>query len=313
MNKFVKSTFSSIQTEADCYREAVREALLGYRKAMERAATESKQYKDEDSFLDSKRTTARTEAQAKIKAAEAVFVADLKRDVDSLRGDLCEHLGTRPNVALVNALHLYRDFDLEPGRMEVESLLELNNGNCLGIRLLNKILEDTKSTIRVDAPDATDFESDLDSLERLTYGNFMYAPLDLHHEVAEVFSGMPHLRTRPDGSIYDFGDKWDSRSILTATHSFQEELKAVDAMGERWSANTPITLKHLSIYEDKTDPATGATITAGQQAAADIAETGHAAQVVESNSPTVEAVRQRAHEQAETAAQAAEGTKKFML
>lgn len=298
MNKLVKSTFSSIQTEADCYREAIREALFGYRKAMERAATESKQYKDEDSFLDSQRTTARTEAQDKIKAAEATFVADLKRDVDSLRGDLCEHLVTRPNAGLVNALHLYRDFGLQPGRMDVESLLELNNGNCLGIRLINKILEDTKSTIRVDAPDATDYETDLDGLERLTHGHFMYAPLDFHHEAVEVFGGTPRLQMRPDGSTYDAGFRWDSTAIMTAGHSFQEELKAVDAMGERWAANTPITLKHLSIYEDKTDPATGKTITAGQQAAADIVETGQAAQVVESNSYPVEAVRQRARERA---------------
>lgn len=313
MNRFVGSTFSSIQAGADCYREAVKNALLDFRRDMAKATAESKKFKSEDEYIDGEKAVARKEAQDKIKAAEAVFVADLKRDVDSLRGDLCEHLGTRPNVALVNALHIFRDFGLRPGRMEVESLLELNNGNCLGIRLINKILEDTKSTIRVDAPDAADYEADFDRLERLTHGNFMYAPLDLHHEAVEVFGGLPRLQMRPDGSVYDGGFRWDSTAIITAAHSFQEELRAVNDMGERWAENTPVTLKHLSIYEDKTDPATGATITAEQQAAADIKETGHAAQVVESNSSTAEAVRQRAHERTETAARAAETVKKFVL
>lgn len=313
MNKFVRSTFSSIQTEADCYREAVKDALLDFRRDMAKATAESKKFKSEAEYLASEKAAARKMAQDKIKAAEAVFVADLKRDVDSLRGDLCEHLGTRPNVALVNALHIYRDFDLQPGRMEVESLLELNNGNCLGIRLINKILEDTKSTIRVDAPAAADYEADFDRLERLTHGNFMYAPLDLHHEAVEVFGGLPRLQMRADGSVFNAGFRWDSTSIITAAHSFQEKLKTLDDMGERWAENTPVTLKHLSDYTDTTDPETGKTVTAAQQMAQDIKATATAPEIKRDGQAVVELARERAREQAERDARAAETVKKHTL
>lgn len=55
MNKFIKSTFDDLKREEASYRQSVESALLDYRRAMEKATTESKQYKDETTFLDGKK------------------------------------------------------------------------------------------------------------------------------------------------------------------------------------------------------------------------------------------------------------------
>lgn len=84
-------------------------------------------------------------------------------------------------------------------------------------------------------------------------------------------------------------------------------------MGERWAENTPVTLKRLSDYTDTTDPETGKTVTAAQQMAQDIKATATAPEIKRDGQAVVELARERAREQAERDARAAETVKKHTL
>ncbi len=312
MNKFISSTFDTIKSAEADYRGSVQSALLDYRRTMEKATTESKQYKDETAYIDSKKATARRVAQFAIKSAENGFTGVLKAEVASLRDDLHKHLTTRPSAAFLDALRLYYDFDITPSHAEIEALMELNGGNTLGYRAINRTLEKTGAEWRIDAPDSAAYEADLAALEKLVYGHFMYGPEGFHHEMVEVFGGMPHLRLREDGSTYDLGDKWDNTSILLASSDYKGRTGAIDAMSERWSSTVLPSLKHVTAYEDKTDPKTGETVTAAQQLAGDIKATAHAPEITKPDA-AAEWARERARKRAETAAQAREDAKKFIL
>lgn len=301
MNKFVKDAFDHIGREAGTYRNSVESALLDYRQAMAKATTEAGAYKDEGGYIGSRKADAKRTAQVAIQLAENAFTVSLNVEARSLRDDLHKHLMTRPSPAFLDALRIYRDFGIRPSHAEIEALMEQNGGSSLGYKAINKVLEQTGAEWRIDAPDSTDYEADITALEKLAHGNIMYAPDGLLHEAAEVFGGEKRLQMREDGTTYDAGYRWDSTSILMATAAFKEQTGAIDDMSDRWSSTVLPSLKHVSAYQDKKDPATGETITAAQQIAEDFKATATAPAIERSEQPEVEMARNMAREKVATA------------
>lgn len=310
MNKFIKSTFDDLKREEASYRQSVESALLDYRRAMEKATTESKQYKDETTFLDGKKAATKREAQTAIQLAENAFTVSVGIAVKSLRDDLHQHLTTRPSAAFIDALRLYFDFDIRPSHAEISALMEQNGGCTLGYRALNRTLEKTGAEWRVDAPDSTTYESDLAALEELSEGHIMYAPREYFHEAVEVFGGRPKLYRRPaDGKYLDIGYKWDTTSILIASGSYEGKIKALDDMSERWSSTVLPSLKHISAYEDNQE--TGET--AAQQMAQDIKATATAPEIEPNMAVGEQIAAEMAREAAKNYEQGQEILKKYLL
>lgn len=310
MNKFIKSTFDDLKREEASYRQSVESALLDYRRAMEKATTESKQYKDETTFLDGKKAATKREAQTAIQLAENAFTVSVGIAVKSLRDDLHQHLTTRPSAAFIDALRLYFDFDIRPSHAEISALMEQNGGCTLGYRALNRTLEKTGAEWRVDAPDSTTYESDLAALEELSEGHIMYAPREYFHEAVEVFGGRPKLYRRPaDGKYLDIGYKWDTTSILIASGSYEGKIKALDDMSERWSSTVLPSLKHISAYEDNQESGE----TAAQQMAQDIKATATAPEIEPSMTAGEQIAAEMAREAAKNYEQSQEILKKYTL
>lgn len=310
MNKFIKSTFDDLKREEASYRQSVESALLDYRRAMEKATTESKQYKDETTFLDGKKAATKREAQTAIQLAENAFTVSVGIAVKSLRDDLHQHLTTRPSAAFIDALRLYFDFDIRPSHAEISALMEQNGGCTLGYRALNRTLEKTQAEWRVDAPGSTTYESDLAALEELAEGHIMYAPREYFHEAVEVFGGRPKPYRRPaDGKYLDIGYKWDTTSILIASGSYEGKIKALDDMSERWSSTVLPSLKHISAYEDNQE--TGET--AAQQMAQDIKATATAPEIEPNMAVGEQIAAEMAREAAKNYEQGQEILKKYLL
>lgn len=313
MNKFVKSTFDDIKSAEFGYRRSVQSALMDYRQTVNRATAESKQYKDENGHISGKKAAAAHNARVEIQMAENAFTVALNVAIKSLQDDLHQHLTTRPSAAFLDSLRLYFDFDICPSHAEISALMEQNGGCTLGYRVLNRTLEKTGAEWRVDAPDASAYETDLAALEKLAHGNIRFVPDGFLHEMVEVYGGEKRLFMRDDGSTYDVGYRWDSASLLLADADFKERAGSINAMADRWSSTVLPALQRLEAYQDTTDPKTGETITAARQMAEDIKATATAPEIERSEQPQVEDARQRAREKAETAAKAAETVKKFML
>lgn len=313
MNKFISSTFDTIKQEEASYRGSVESALWDYRRTMEKAKSDAGAYKDETAFLDGKKATAKREAQAAIQLAENAFTVAVSIAVKSLRDDLHQHLTTRPSAAFLDSLRLYYDFGIRPSHAEISALMELNGGCTLGYRALNRTLEQTGAEWRIDAPDSADYENDLAALEKLSHGHLMAAPESFHHEMVEIFGGTPHLRVFDDGQTADLGYRWDSTSILLATSGYKDDIKAIDAMADRWSSTVLPSLRHVSAYQDTTDPETGETITAAQQMAQDIKATAAAPEIAPSMAAGEQIAAQMAKEAAENYERGQEVLKKYVL
>lgn len=310
MNKFVASTFDDLKREEASYRQSVENALWDYRRTMEKAKSDAGAYKDEAAFIDGKKAAARREAQTAIQLAETAFTVSVDIAVKSLRDDLHQHLTTRPSAAFIDALRLYYDFNICPSHAEISALMEQNGGCALGYRAINRTLEKTGAEWRVDAPDSTTYESDLAALAKLAEGHIMYAPREYSHETVEVFEGEPQLYRRPaDGKYLDVGYRWDTTSILIASGSYEDKIKALDDMSDRWSSTVLPNLKHITAYTD--NPETGET--AAQQMAKDIKATATAPEIDPSMTAGEKIAAEMAKEATENYEQGQEILKKYLL
>ena len=248
MNKYTQSTIKAIQDAITDYQHNVKKILHEYRQRMEKAEAEAVAYKDEQGFIQDKKSKAAAAARLDIQSAEYALVTEMKHHVDALRTDLHKHLTTAPSEKFTTALRTYSDFDLKPSTEEVRALLELAGGNSLAIRALNSVLQkhDMKP---VKAPGATDFEKDLAALDRLCEGHFMWADEDHLHEITAVFEGRPQPERMANGSYFVGGRTWDSTAIIISTGDFNERISALDAMQARWSENILPTYYDDEVYE----------------------------------------------------------------
>lgn len=309
MNKYISSTFDDLKRAETDYRDAVKSALVDYRRTMSRATEEAKQYKDESAHINGKKATAAHNARVAIQMGENAFTVALNVAVKSLRDDLHQHLTTRPSPAFLDAVKLYHDFGIRPSRAEIEALMTLNGGSSLGYRVINQVLKDTHSEYTIDAPDSAAYEADLAALEKLAHGNIRFVPDGYIHEMGEVYGGEKRLFMRDDGTTYDMGYRWDTTSLLMASAGYKEGAGAIEAMSDRWSSTVLPSLKHITAYEDNEE--TGET--AAQQMAKDIKATATAPEIKPSMAAGEQIAAQMAAEAAENYERSQEVLKRYLL
>lgn len=295
MNQLNKSRFDRIKRAMESYKTDVKTALARYRVDAE----EAKQFKDETGYI----AAAKTNARNAINKAEHTLTSAVSGEVDGLHDELLQHMTTRPAAAFLDALRVYADFSITPEKIEVEALIKQNGGNALGVRAINRVLEQTDAAYRVEAPDSAQFEADIAALERLAQGGIRYAPEGYHTELTAIYKDTPRLVIRDDGSTYDAGYRWDSVSLITATASFNSQLATVDEMAGRWTDNVLPSFGQVKDYKPRQNES-GETISAAQQFVEDYEATADATTVT--TTPDISRAREMGHDRAQANAKARE-------
>ena len=307
MNRYTADNFKRITGAADSYKKSVANALNNYRQAMERAEHESKAYKEERAYLSSKKASAATTARNAIAVAEAAFTGTVKAEAGSLREEMGNHLLSAPTEKFIGVLRTFHDFGIVPTKAEINALLTLASGNTLSLKALDATLAKTGSPYRVKFDDTAALEKDLDALDRLAEGNFMYSPPKLHREACDLFDGTKRMIRNQAGELVDLGYKWSSASILTASAFFTSQVDALDGMAKRWTDSVLPTIFKPEAYPDRTDDATGEKISGAADYVADYEATAGAAEITDNpDAPT------RAGEIGKTTAQEAARSREIL-
>lgn len=246
MNRSAKNAFMNIQGAATRFQDSVINALKRYAEEKEKAAEEVKDYKNESERLSAMTASLKANARSAINRAEQSFTGTIKSELVSLRSELSDHLLTAPNAQLVSALSVYRDFGIVPGKAEISALVQMAGGNTLALRCINGLLDSTKAGYTVVFPSSESLESDLDAIEKLSFGHFNYSPVDLHSIAVEIYGGQPVIFTRPDGTTYETGEKIDSVRLISSRAFFENAIKALDSMTNRWTENVLPSIQQLN-------------------------------------------------------------------
>ena len=245
MNRKAKISFTRIEGAATAYRAAVVEILTAYREKIARAKTDATQYKDELTRYAEAKASIVSDTRRRLDEARSKLTETVKGEIETLRGLLHEHVSIRPTSIFSDTLKSYADFDLQPTETEIAALLKLNGGASLGLRALNSVLKKVQSPFRVDYTRTDQFERDLADLDKLGEQAACYAPLELYHEIIELYANTPNLRNG-----IDVGDKWGSVSLMVQSQLFESAIDDLRAMSERWSAEVVPSVTRLKDYKD---------------------------------------------------------------
>lgn len=287
MNRNAKNSFMKISGAISAYKAATVEILTRYRDADERAKRDAAQYKDEDQRYQEAKAALVAGARQELDAARARMGEIIKAEVDNLRGVLKDHVIIRPNPVFTDVLKSYTDFDLQPTETEIKAMLELSGGAALGLKMMNAALEKVHSDYRIEYTDVTAFERDIAYLAGLAERALCYAPEGCHHEICQLYADSPRLRNG-----IDLGEKWSSTSLITQKMIFESAVDGLDAMSERWSAETVPSIKQLEdFYKDNEDATAAEQFIADREAVADAATV--------TTTPDITKARQMGHDRAE--------------
>ena len=292
MNLSTNKSFRAVQGAVSAYQTSITNALNKYKVGVDRATTESKQYKSENEYLMEKKTACAETARAEIGSARETLKSTVQGEIDNLKSELADHLAMRPNNAFLDTLRVYKDYGLEPSRMEIEGLVKLNGGAMLGYRALNKTLDDAHSRYRVDIPTVDDYEGDIDLLESISSAP-LWCDTDHFHELVDLFDG-----AQREGEIH--GITWDRTGLLLSRGDFDSKVKSLPDMEVRWNTTVTPSLRTVELY---TNDENG---TPAEKLTADIKAVPDAATIEHSESEGVEQARLMGMERAAADARSAE-------
>ena len=286
MNRKTQASFNQIQAAVAAFQSNVQAALSRYRQEEAQARADAEQFKDSEGRYVAQKAALVANARNAITRAQASLKSAVQPEIEALRKELHEHTMNRPAPALLDTLRTFRDFNLQPSRTDLDSMLEIAAGNTLALRAINSVLEATKSPLHVDFPDTGTFEKDLDALEKLT-AESAWTPTDYHHEACTLYGGQPRAN-RP-------GYIWDSTSLIVARSAFESQLNAILEMSKRWTDDVipSITQVKTGLYADNESGSVA------EQYLADREATGAGAKVEPSQAAAIEAARTMGQKRAE--------------
>ncbi len=234
MNRNVKNSFMTIQGAATNFQKNVADALMRYKSDRDAARSEAAQFKNEEEKFTAMNSALVANCRNRIKTAEQSFTGTVKTELETLRKEFNMHLLMLPDSRFLTMLGVYRTFCIAPSRAELNALVEASGGVTLGLRAINALLDSVNSDFRIQFEDSAAMEKDLDSLERLTFGDFGYCPAEMLSEATAVYGGQEVTYHGPGGAYQD-GARWDSVRLLTARAVFENQVKNLSEMEKRWS------------------------------------------------------------------------------
>lgn len=258
----ITQTFSLAYNAGMRFDAQVNAVFSRYRSAKEQARSRASQFKDEESEYKRSMETPTAEARAELKKADEEFADTIKNTVvPRLREILTDHVTAQPPATYLDTLRIYREFGLRPSKMELQTLLHASEGNYIALRALQTVAKDAGYNIKID--DVTEYEKDVELLERLARIPSCYAPLSYTKECDEIFPEVPVFR--PDGSVAYNTTASSIRSILTA-QEYSSGWKKIREAQERWGTAIVPTIEQYTAKKNED----GEVISPGEQRNADV-------------------------------------------
>lgn len=242
MNKQNELTLKHITTRARQYANKISEILDGYNVQMEKTKNEAKVRKDEHEFIATNQKKHSEAARRLLQKEQETFASEVRHSAEELKKQLIDSLSQPVHLAVNQQLNIMHTFGIAPSRTQLENLIDLNGGNLLGLQAINALLTETKAPYTVKCFDVGDYERDLATLEHLAENSDHYIPTDHHAVGCDVYRGTDKVIKRYDGQEVHTGFEWDSLALLLRNTSVVSDVRLIEEMAQRWSADisTPI-------------------------------------------------------------------------
>lgn len=242
MNRQCKHIFDGLRDADERYISATTTILDAFTGKVKRISDEAKAYKDEKQYVAMHSEIARRDAQDALNAEESRFRSAVRDARASLESELDKAISAPVPSAFTERLAFYRTAQITPGRTEAAAMLKLAGKSLLAVNALGKLLDDTSSPVRVDAPSVADFEADVETLRQMEEAPLHHAALDHHADMSEVLKGSP-MPTRTADGWQNIGEMWDGLPLLMLAQGVRGKLDRLQERADVWSADVSSELR----------------------------------------------------------------------
>ena len=235
------------------YSEKVGDILSEYETLASKIKTEGAMRKDEETFVEENTAKHTKETRGLLAKEAALFAQDIRNDAQKLRDQLSETLFRPLNTALVAQLDTVQKFKVKPTKLQIETMIQMNGGNLLGLQAIEAVLTETKADYSLKYHGVRDYEADLAAIEHLAASADHFVPMEHHQSGCEVYRGQNQVITRQDGTEYQTGFTWNGVGLLQRNANVRADVEKIDSMVQRWTADvsTEIMDKASAVFKAK--------------------------------------------------------------
>jgi len=254
----IKSICKEIIDYGVSFKESMVNILEKYRKETLTAKQEAVRWESEKMYVE-KQQAAADKARDSIRTAEKGFRTNISYALDKYRDELKKTLLGKIDPEFTSTLHLYSDFGVPIGKLELETLIKLANDNVDALTAVNNVLKKTDSDYKLSYKAFSDYENDINALERVSIYPLL-VPKEYYVEGAAIYKDMLLTIVRDDLSTVQNGQKIDSLAFImheadfkNAMKAIQETISSIEGESEVSTVSTVIEKRQEKLIQDAPD------------------------------------------------------------
>lgn len=217
-------------------------------------------------YIDSKKETLIPAAREQIRSAQKQFQEEAEKVAKDLKEHLEKDVSTPLNTAFLHFARVFNEFGISLTDLDCSALLDFSEDNPLAYRIIQSIIEKTKSPFNFIGKDTKSYADDIRIIEGMAKDDCFCVPLQVSHEMNVLFSGSPVFQktaeTYEDKISTNFNETFDATRLSMCSGSFTYGMEKLNEISESWSGDVKIEYDHAKalMYEREAEKATGTQV-----------------------------------------------------
>ena len=187
-------------------------------------------------YIQEKKSALTAGARERIRKAQDGFQVTARQTAKALREQLEEAILAPINTGFLRLAETLSTFGVAPSRLELDALMVLSEGNLTATRCLDSLLKKTNAPFSLTYKKPDDYVKDLEMIESLGSDDYFCSPLDLHHEMCEIFDGQRVSRDE-NSVIYKRNVCFENTEMMILGRSFDSAMESLEEMISSWACD----------------------------------------------------------------------------
>lgn len=187
-------------------------------------------------YIQEKKSALTAGARERIRKAQDSFQVTARQTAKGLREQLEEAILAPVSSAFLRLAETLSTFGVAPSRLELDALMTLSEGNLTATRCLDSLLKKTNAPFSLTYKKPDDYVKDLEMIESLGSDDYFCSPLDLHHEMCEIFNGQ--RVSRDENSVtYKRNVTFENTEMMILGRTFDSAMESLEGMIASWASD----------------------------------------------------------------------------
>ena len=214
-------------------------------------------------YIDSKKETLVPAAREQIRSAQKIFQEEAAKVAQDLKEHLEKDVSTPLNTAFLHFARVFNEFGISLTDLDCSALLDFSEDNPLAYRIIQSIIEKTRSPYTFTGKDTKSYSDDIRIIEGMAKDDCFCVPMQVSHEMNVLFSGSSVFQKTAESYeeklATNFNMTFDATRLSMCSGSFTYGMEKLNEISESWSEDVKIEYDHAKalMYERETEKTAG--------------------------------------------------------